>query len=561
MLQDGDLVKVFSIVDKDMNVVFLAGNVKRPGKYEYKTGMKVKDLIKDTTDLLKETYFEYGLIKRLKPPGLETELIPFHVGKLLFNDDDTHNISLEEQDSIYIFSTWFFRDKPMITVEGEVRTKGSFHLLKNYRVRDAILKAGGLTKDAGLGKGEIFRIDEHGDVSQIYFSVGLAMAEAGKENLLLRDRDRIIIHSIWEEKHKQTVSIDGDVKNSGQYPLARNMRISDLVFSAGNIMESAYLDEAEVSSFIIKNGKSVRIDYKKINLGLALKSEPEHNIVLKPYDRVFIKRIPEWEEKRFANITGAIKFPGTYIIKKGETLSSVIERAGGYTDKAYLRGAVFTRKAVRKLQQENLKRMILRLERTLIAESAVQVSTALSNEEIQAKKVELEQQQKFIASLKKLETKGRMSVILAHLRLLKGSQYDFEIEDGDSLFIPKKNNVTNVVGAVMSQGSFIYSENFDYKDYVEMAGGYTKYADTGNVYVLKVDGTARKLSRGLFNWNSLKDRWEIANFGNAIKDIEPGDTIVVPEKLDRIAWLREIKDISQILYQIAVTAGVAIVIF
>jgi hypothetical protein len=226
-----------------------------------------------------------------------------------------------------------------------------------------------------------------------------------------------------------------------------------------------------------------------------------------------------------------------------------------------LRGAVFTRKAVRKLQQENLKRMILRLERALLAESAVQVSTALSNEEIQAKKVELEQQQKFIASLRKLETTGRMSVILSHLRLLKGSQYDFEIEDGDSLYIPKKNNVTNVVGAVMSQGSFVYSENLDYKDYVEMAGGYTKYADTDNVYVLKVDGTARKLSRGLFNWNSLKDRWEIANFGNEIKDIEPGDTIVVPEKLDRIAWLREIKDISQILYQIAVTAGVAIVIF
>ena len=561
MLQDGDLVKIFSIVDRDVNVVFLNGNVKHPGKYEYKAGMRVKDLIKDTTDLLKETYFKYALIKRLRPPGLETELIPFNPGRLLFDNDDADNIELKPQDSIYIFSMWLFKDKPSVTVKGEVRKKGAFALPDNYKIRDAILESGGLTKDASLQKGEIFRTDKNGGVAQIYFNVGLAMTEDPKENLLLQDGDRIVIHSLWEDRYKQTVSIEGDIKNPGEYPLTEDMRISDLVFTAGNILESTYLDEAEVSSYTIDSRKRAGIDYRTINLGLAMQDDPSHNLALKPYDRVFIKRIPEWQEKRFIAISGEINFRGRYIIKKGETLSTLIKRAGGYTERAYLRGAVFTRDRVRKIQQSSLEEMIVRLERELLAEGSVQVSTALSGGEVEAKKVELEQKRKFIESLRKLRASGRMSIRLAHLRLLKNSEYDIELEDGDMLHIPEKNSVVNVVGAVMSRGSFVYSDRIDYKDYIKMAGGYTKYADQDNVYVLKVDGTAMKLSKGFFNWNSSKSRWELTAFGEDIKDIEPGDSIVVPEKLDRIAWLREIKDMTQILYQIAMTAGVAIVVF
>jgi len=561
MLQDGDLVKVFPIVDKDMNVVFLNGNVKRPGKYEYKLGMRVKDLIKDSTDLLKETHFEYALIKRIKPPALKTELIPFNIGKLLFDGDVTNNIELEPQDNIYVFSKWFFKDKPFVTIEGEVRKKGTFNLLENYKVKDAILEAGGLTKDANLRRGEIFRMDKNGMVTQVYFNVGLAMADNPDANILLEDRDKVVIHSIWEDQYKQIVTIEGDVKKPGGYPLAKDMHISDLLFASGNILESAYLDSAEVSSYIMEDGKEVKVDHRAINLKAALARDPEHDLLLKPYDRVFVKRIPGWGEERFATISGEVNFPGKYIIKKGEKLSSIIERAGGYTGNAYLRGAVFIRGRVKELQQKGLDEMISRLERELLAEGSLQVATSLSKEEIEAKRVELEQKQKFIESLKKLKIVGRMTIKLAHLRLLKGSEYDIELEDGDSLYIPLKGSVVNVVGAVMSGSSFVYSDRFDYRDYIKIAGGYTRYADTDNVYVLKIDGSARKLSRGFFNWNDSRSRWEIAGFDEEVKDIEPGDTIVVPEKLERIAWLREVKDITQILFQIAVTTGVVITLF
>ncbi|MEW6602755.1 MAG: SLBB domain-containing protein, partial [Nitrospirota bacterium] len=560
-LQDGDLVKVFSIVDKDVNAVYLAGNVKRPGKYEYKPGMTVRDLISDTSDLLKDTYFDYALIKRLVPPGLETQLIPFHPGRLLLQGDNTNNVALEPQDSVYVFSTWLFRDKPTVAIEGEVRNKGTYDLLLDYKVKNAIMDAGGLSKDASLDKGELFRVSQNGDIAQIYFNVGLAMVEDNEENLPLQDRDRIVIHSIWEDRSRQVVSIDGDVRSPGKYPLAMDMKISDLIFSAGNVNESAYLDEAEVSSFNVENGKSVRTDYRKINLGSALKNDPDHNLLLKPYDRVFVKRIPGWKDERFVDVSGEVTFPGRYIIKKGETLSAVLERAGGYTDNAYLRGAVFTRESVRKMQQKSLDEMILRLESELLSKGSSQLSEALSGEEIGAKKAELQNRQKFIDSLKNFKATGRMTIRLAHLRLLKGSKYDVELENGDIIHVPVQSSVINVVGAVMSQGSFLYAGQLDHKDYVEMAGGYTRFADRDNVYVLKVDGSARKLYTGIINWNNTKGRWETGAFGEKEQVIEAGDTIVVPEILEHIAWLRETKDLTQILYQIAVTAGVAVVLF
>ena len=653
LLQDGDLVKVFSIVDKDVNVVFLNGNVKRPGKYEYKPGMRIRDLIKDTADLLQETHFEYALIKRLVPPDLREELIPFNLGKLLFDNDAESNIELSSQDRIYIFSIWSFRDKPSIAVEGEVRSPGRSAFAENTRVRDALLNAGGLTKNAYLRKGELIRTDNKREFRTIYFNVARAMDNDPEENLFLRDEDRIIIHSMWEEKWKESVSISGEVKdqktydlteamtvsdlifkaggltrntymndtelyrtdwktkevtlqnidlqkalagdpmynvklkdldrlvvhstweqvykksvsiagevtNPGTYQYTENMTVRDLVFASGNVLESAYLGEAEISSQVIKDGRSARIEHAKINLKKALDNDPSHNLPLKPYDRLFVKRIPDWRREIFVNLSGEIIFPGNYILKKGETLSSVIERAGGYSENAYLRGAVFVREDVRKLQQQSLDEMITGLEREILAESSSQVSTALSTEEVEARKAELQSKQKFIESLKGLKATGRMSIILAHLRLLKGSKYDIELKDGDSLYVPMKSSAVNVIGSVMSRGSFIYSEDMDYKDYVEMSGGYTRFADKDNVYVLKVDGTARKLLTGRINWNTSKDRWETAGFSEDVNEIEPGDTIIVPEKLDRIAWLRETKDLTQILYQIAVTAGVAIVLF
>jgi hypothetical protein len=107
----------------------------------------------------------------------------------------------------------------------------------------------------------------------------------------------------------------------------------------------------------------------------------------------------------------------------------------------------------------------------------------------------------------------------------------------------------------MSQGSFVYLEKMGYGDYVDIAGGYTRYADKANTFVLKVDGTARRVNGSFMNWNQSSSRWELAAFSEDKGKLDPGDTIIVPEKLERFAWWKEFKDWTQILMQMAVTGA------
>ena len=648
-LHDMDLVKIFNIVEKEANVAFLYGNVKRPGKYEYKPGMRLRDLIRDQSELLPETYTDYALIKRIEPPNMATSFVPISINRLFA--DPAQNVELKPQDTIFIFSKWFFRDKPYVGVQGEVRKEGRFAFDENMRVRDAVKLAGDLTKEAYVQKGEIVRTNKNRQQETVYFNVSKAMAGEPADNVLLQDEDRIIIHSIWEEKWKQgvaiagevkkpgdfaltegmtiqdivfksggitrdtylkeaelfrtdwktkevtlirfdlakalegdrnnnitlldldrvmvhsvleyiykkTVSIDGDVMKPGPYQYAENMTVKDLVFSAGNILESAYLDEAEVTSQLVEGDKIVRLQHRNISLRKALRGEPSDNVALKPYDRITVKRLQDWRSDRFVTVAGEVRFPGRYITKKREQLSTLIERAGGYSDDAYLRGAVFTRSRVRELQQKSLDEMISRMERELLAEGST--VTASTTEGVQAKQAELVQRQKFIELLKKTPPSGRMTVYLANLRLLKGSTYDIELEDGDTLLIPTKNSVVNVAGAVMFNGSFVHNDQMGWKDYIQMAGGYSQYADQGRIFVMKVDGSARKVSSSLINWNPFKNRWEADGFGEGKSEIEAGDSIIVPEKLERTAWLRELKDVTQILANVGLTAATVGVLY
>ncbi len=553
-LQDEDVVRIFPVIKEDTNAVYLFGNVTRPGKYEYSSEMRISDIIK-TEDLKPETYFPYALLKRYNPPEMSVELVPFNLGEALLKHNMKENIRLQSGDEIHIFSKWTFENKPYVSVAGEVRKPELYFCDKGMRVKDAVLVAGDLTRDAYQKKGEIIRVNKEKEFSTIYFNVAKAMADDREENFLLQDQDSIIIHSIWEKVNKKHVDINGDVKNPGKYQYTEGMTVNDLVFKAGNILESAYVDEAELTSLIVKDRQISKMERKTINLGKAMKEDPVHNVRLMPNDRLHVKRIPDWHEAKYVSVLGELRFPGRYVIKKGERLTSLIARAGGYTDEAYLRGAAFTRESVRALQQTSLNEMAKRMEREVMSQGSAQLATAVSKEEIESKKVELEQKQKFIESLYALKATGRMTIKLAHARLLKGSDYDIMLEDGDSLTIPTKNDVVNVMGAVMSHGSYIYSDDLKYQDYIAMTGGYSEYADEGNVFVLKVDGSARKIKKSI-SWNPFKSRWEITVFGEKVKELEPGDTIIVPEEVSRIAWMREIKDVTQILMQMAVVAAI-----
>jgi len=654
VMQDADLVKVFSIVDANDNAVYLNGNVKRPGKYAYRAGMKIKDLVGTPDDLKPETFFDYALIKRETAPNREIVLLPFSLGKLLLQNDPANNYDLAPKDQLFIFHRDIFEDRAHVTVEGEIRgndtkakeegkksdrqdttrdeqilaelsaikealgkddrfyiytakieeiedeisstrrpTPGAlsylqielekigrpdisqrlkkiekrmqvtrkFPLTGNMKVRDAILEAGGLTPNASMEQGEIVRQYTKNEFRTIYFNVARAMVDDPRDNLLLQDGDTVVIHSIWERTPRKSVFISGDVTNPGAYQLTENMTVRDLVFKAGHVLESAYLDEAEITSMVITDGKLGKLVQKTINLRKALEGDRDHNLALAPNDRLLVKQIADYQQVRMVTLTGQVIFPGKYTIRRGEKLSSVIERAGGFTPHAYLRGAYFTRVRVRDVQQKGLTELVDRMEREMLLAGASEASTLVSPEAIAAQKLELAQKQKLIQTLRQTKATGRMTIYLADPQTLKNSEVDFELEDGDTLHVPEKSSVVNVLGSVMSQGSHLYSDHMSYQDYIDAAGGYSEYANTGNVFVLKVDGSARKVSKNFIGWNPSRNRWEMTSRSSDVRLLEPGDTIVVPEKTERIAWLREIKDITQILMNVAVAAGVVIALF
>jgi protein involved in polysaccharide export with SLBB domain len=476
----------------------------------------------------------------------------FDMYDFLLRGDKTKDIRLMPEDVIFIPSVG-----PLTGIAGNVKQPAIFEMRGETRLLDLINMAGGLTRTAFKGRVQVQRT-ENFQFRTLFEGDLLDIENNTDKNFILDDGDLVKVFSVSDTRN--TVKLAGAVANAGEYAINAGItRLSDIIYKAGGLMYFAS-DKAELTRIRVTQA-GPETEMLNIDILKALDGSPEHNIPLEINDYLFVRSIPEWRLYQTVNINGEVKFPGTYTIKKGETFSSLIARAGGYTDRAYLRGAVFTRNSVRELQQKGLVEMIERLERELITSGISSVSTSLTGEEVTARKAELAQQKDFINSLKKLKATGRMSIRLVHLRLLKGSEYDIELEQGDNLFIPLRSSVVNVLGSVISHGSFVYSDTLDYKNYIALAGGYTKFADEDDTYVLKVDGTAMKLSNGAVNWNVPDSRWEMTAFNDEIKELEPGDTIVVPDKLDRIAWLKEIKDLTQILYQIAVTAGVAIVVF
>lgn len=527
--------------------VYIVGNAQNPGAYTVSALSTIVNALLQSGGPSKT-----GTMRDIQLKRNGQTIGHFDLYDFLLKGDKSKDARLLPEDVIFIPSVG-----PLAGIAGNVRNPAIYEMTGETRLLDIMHMAGGLTSVAFSGRVQVARITNH-QFRTIFEGDLLNLDNNAEKNFVLQDGDLIKVFSVIETKN--TVTLVGAVTNEGEYGITPGVtKIKDVISLAGGLLYYAS-SEAELTRVKV-TPSGPHTEQKTIDLVKAMGEDPQYNIPLEINDYLFVRTVPDWKLYETVAILGEVKFPGTYTIRKDEKLSSLIERAGGYTDRAYIRGAVFIRNSVRELQQKGLAEMTERLERELFAAGSAEVSTALSNEEIQAKKAELEQKGKFIESLKQLKATGRMSIRLAHLRLLKNSEFDIELEEGDSLFIPMKNSVVNVTGAVMSRGSFVYSGRFDYKDYISMAGGYTRFADDDNVYVLKADGTAMKLSNGFLNWNMTRSRWEMADLGEDIKQIEPGDSIIVPEKLSSIAWLRDIKDFTQIIYQIAMTAGVTMVLF
>jgi len=520
--------------------VYVVGNARQPGAYTVSSLATMINVLIQAGGPTKTGSLRGIQIRR----GGET-VARFDLYDFLLRGDKSGDQHLLPEDVIFIPPVG-----PVAAIAGNVNTPGLYELKDERTVSQLVALAGGLNTVAFRGRLQIERIMDNN--RQIVFESDLE--ESKEKEVDIRSGDILKVFQVV--KDKRTVRIVGAVQRDGEYGFRSGMTVKDLIALSGGTKYYAYLKEAELTRLSLTE-QGPKVEKVTIDLEKALAGDPGANVAMQENDQLSIRTIPEWRMYSQVTLQGELRYPGIYTVRKGEKLSSLIERAGGFTGNAYPRGAMFTRESVRELQQKRLEESIERLDRELTLRGSAALSTAATPEELKAKEGEIKQAREFLEKLKTVRATGRVVLDIASPEAMKNSIYDIELENGDTLYVPENPRTLQTLGAVFNQTAFVYDGTKGVEDYVEKAGGYTEFADKDRVYVLKVNGSAvRPESKRFFIFSGSPEE---TRDGKPL--LEPGDSIVVPEKLERIAWIRETKDITQILFQVAVSAGVVIALF
>ncbi|HQJ61235.1 MAG TPA: SLBB domain-containing protein, partial [bacterium] len=395
--------------------VFILGNAEKPGSYNISSFSSVINALFEAGGPSKTGTMRNIQVKRNGKIIVTCDLYDF-----LLKGDKSKDIRLLPEDVVFIPPVG-----KLVAITGSVNNPAIYELKDDTTLPQLLEMAGGLNAVAYYGRVQIERIVENN--KQIVYEFDLS--SLNEKDVKLHPGDVVKIFQVVPEK--RVVKLSGAVHREGNYGIKPDMTVKDLVLLAGGLKYFAYAKEAELTRVSITD-EGPKTEKIVFNLEKAMKDDPENNFALREDDYLFVKSIPNWQPQQTVSIQGEVRFPGTYPIKRGEKLSSLIERAGGYSEYAYLRGAVFIREKLKEIQQKNMIEMIERLERELMSASSAQITVATSKEDAEIKRVEAEQKQKFVESLKRLRATGRLTIHLAHLRLLKGSVFDIELEDGDS---------------------------------------------------------------------------------------------------------------------------------
>ncbi len=516
-IHDGDRIRIYPIAPYNQDAVFIEGHIARPGRYSYRAGMRVTDLLSSYKDLLPEPAAQYAEIIRLNAPDFHPSVEGFDLAEAL--ESPSQSPVLHAMDTVRIFSRFDFENPPAVSVGGGVRAPGTYQTSGQIRLSDAIHLAGGLTPDAQTADAQVFRYLPDGKFK--IFSVALSQALGGDpvENIFLQPRDRLLIHRNPDAVEPATVSIRGEVEKPGRYPLAQGMRVSDLIGLGGGFKNSADLGMADLTEYPLQNKAAANGAQHEVRISAALANSPADNLALHNGDTLTIRQISGWNDLGASvTVRGEVAHPGNYGIRPGERLSSVLARAGNFLPTAYPQGIVFERQDVRQLEQKSREELIERIRRestsfkTSVQETA-QDQAALTEQS-------LTQRNEEIAALEQAPVAGRLVVRLpGNLARFPGSLDDLELRRGDTLFIPKRPEFVIVSGQVYNSNAITYRPRRIARWYLRQAGGPTDQGNVKMAFIIRANGAVVS-SQGSSLWTG----------GVLSTVIEPGDTIVVPEK-------------------------------
>ncbi len=544
-------------------VVGVAGNVRRPAIYELKGHETIGDVIDLAGGVMATGYLQ----------NVQVERVANHQRRIMksFNLDPSKETAqgslgtlLRDGDVVTIYPV--FKDlRKVVYLEGHVKYPREYELKPGMRLRDVIPSYDALLPEPYLRQAEIIRLvepDLHPET--IIFDLGGLLSGDETQNLELQDLDHVKVYALAEREELPQVTIEGAVQKPGTYRLLDHMKIRDLIFQAGNFKKSASKEKGTLSR--LAKGKD-GTDVAKFGFSpeRAVADLSPDNMALRPDDVVHIREIPLYLEalQRKVYLDGEFRFPGEYAYSAGERLSSVIKRAGGVTGTAYPYGALFFRESAKAVQKERLREYASKLEEDILTLAAQSADTSLDKDQAAILQQTLGAKKQLLDKLKKAQVTGRMVIDLPEVLADASSRFNFELRPGDRLVVPKTPEHVNVLGEVYNPTALLSEKGRTVGEYLQQVGGPTDDAEKDQIYVVKANGEVLSKGQegffGMVTWDSRNHRWTMGGFEGL--ELDAGDTIIVPKKLEKYPWLRITKDITQVLYQIAVTAGVIIVAF
>jgi protein involved in polysaccharide export with SLBB domain len=467
-LRTGDLLRIPRVKATYSNAIRLDGHVLRPALVEYRSGLRLADVIPSADDLKPNADQRYVLIRREDTGTRRVNALSADLSEAWRAPTTDANPRLAPRDRIYVFDL-----------------------------------------------------------------------ETGRRAILDPILEELKLQAVSDEP-SQVVRVSGRVRVPGEYPLEPGMTVSDLIRAGGGLSEAAYGGEADLARYEVRDGQSRKTDVVKVDLNRALARDPTADQVLAPFDFLVVKEISQWTSQETVRLEGEVRFPGEYPIERGETLRSVIERAGGLTPLAFPQGSVFTRESLKERERRQVEILVDRLKQDL-GTLALQATQATTGAPQQASET-LAIGQSLLADLRNAEPVGRLVIDLDRIMAAEAaSAIDVILKDGDVLRVPQTAQEVTVIGEVQSATSHLYDPAFARDDYIRMSGGTTQKADDRRIYVVRANGSVETGSGS---------RW----FRNA-GSIQPGDTIVVPLDAERMRPLPLWTAVTSIIFNLAVAVA------
>ena len=538
--------------------VAIDGQVERPAIYEVKNEATPAQMIALAGGFTPDADTSKATLTRILPNG-ERVVLPLDLAAAAGAAQGVRN-----GDLIHVPRLKPTLDSAVI-LHGHVYTAGPYAYRSGMRLTDVIHSVDDLKPSADLHYVLIRREvppDRHIEALSADLAAALA-APGSSADVPLMPRDQItvfdlsssrdhIVQPILDElrtestaqQPEQVVSVGGEVNVPGQYPLEPGMTVADLVRAGGGLAAAAYPGKAELTRYVVADGGTRRTELMSVDLAAALRGNAADNLKLQPYDVLSVKQVSQWTNQEAITLMGEVRFPGTYTIKPGETLKSVLERAGGLTQYAFPQGAVFTRVELRRREQQQMDQLAQRMKVELGVLALRAVATSAGGNAANGSSA-LIVGRSLLQQLRSEKAIGRLVINLPGIiRRPMDSPYDVVLRNGDELIVPKFEQEVTVIGEVQDATSHLYNPNLSRDDYIRLSGGFTAQADEKRVYVVRADGSV-VANEGSSRWFSRGSNVEI----------KPGDTIVVPINAEQMLPLPFWQAVTGIMYNVAIAAA------